>query len=265
MKKITSYIPCYIWNDKKFYEWLEKTIDSIKLYHEFGVIKLFVCQKEKEKDLRNRSKKYNNIEINFLEENTPMYFPIDVFNYMKNDKNLSDEDYIYYVEWDHILYVNDWFFRDIYEELDKWNVVMPHRLWKIRAVKNIEYKKYEWLYVGNYGKSCTKKYNDVFNEVLSYKLPNNRIYWTYAWCYFIKKSRLCHIEDIKIWRKWIIHLIWRYIWFFHKYWLFKNFGLPYTLRLEAPSLILPFRWLKILKSIYIWNCYVEHLSQNWYV
>ena len=140
MKNFTSFIPCYIWNDKDFYEWLKKTIESIRNYQQFWIVKLFICQKNKESYLKEWCKKYENIKIIYLEEKTPMYFPIDVFNYMKNDKKLSDEDYVFYVEWDHILHVSDWFFKDIFEELDKWNVVMPHRLWKTRAVNDIEYQ-----------------------------------------------------------------------------------------------------------------------------
>ena len=52
LKYITTYIPCYIWNENKFYEWMQKTIDSLKQYPYFNKMKLFICQNDKEESLR---------------------------------------------------------------------------------------------------------------------------------------------------------------------------------------------------------------------
>lgn len=263
--KITVYIPCYIQDDKRFYNRLWKTLYSIKKYPEFWKIKLFICQKDKKLSLKQRSDQYNNISIIYLKEYSPMYFPMDVFNYMKNDKDLGDDDYQFYMEWDHILYINDDFLDKVLKELDKWMCVMPHRLWKVKAEKR-EYIKYNWYYVWNYAKSCIKQYNKNFDIIIPINWISNKIFWTYAWCYFIKKGTLKRVENICI-KRWKtmqnFHI--KIFGYFHYFWLLKRYGIPYNLKLETPSLILPLRNIMILKSHKIQELYVIHLSWSWYV
>ena len=263
MWEITTYIPCYIWNEKKFYERLWITIDSIRQYKKFWTIKLFICQLNKQQKLKEYIKRYDDITIIFLKENYPIFFPIDVFNYMKNDKVLHDNDYVFYVEWDHILHIDNQFFDNIYQEIDKWNIVMPHRLWTSKADKR-DYLEFNWYLVWNYSKTCIIKYSKDFNIVIPYLWPNNEVYGTYAWCYFTNKKTLSNIKDFHV-KHWILGIFQKYIWIFHRFWIFKNVWLPYMMKLETPSLILPLRNLTVLKPVEIKNCYVIHLSWNWYV
>ena len=261
LKYITTYIPCYIWNENKFYEWMQKTIDSLKQFPYFNKMKLFICQNDKEESLRRRCNEIDlkNFDIIYLKWE-PIFLPIRVFDYMQNDKETKESDYIFYLEWDHILHIEDNFINKIFNELDKWNIVMPHRLWKIKFLKNVEYEVYKWFYVWNYFKSWIEEYDNNFERMLKYNIEN-KVHNDYAWCYFTKKltiqkihQRLSHLNLFNI-----------YIWYFHFYWLLNHFWLPYTMKLEFPSLILTLWWIVVLKSKDIWNCYVEHLSQNWYV
>lgn len=258
MKKITTYIPCYIWNKKDFYDWLWKTLDSIKLYSHFSKIKLFICQKECRDELNDWCIKNDikNFNIVFILEKEAMYLPIRTFEYMQNDKEVNDADYLFYLEWDHILHIKDDFFEKIFEQLDKWNIVMPHRLWKTKF-ENRKYLTHKWFYVWNYQRQWIIKYNDDFEIMKNYNIFTNRNHNDYAWCYFTNKKTILWLSQKLKYNK--------YIWKLHFFWLFNHFWLPYSMKLEYPSLILALHWKKILKSKDIDNCRVEHLSKNWYV
>jgi hypothetical protein len=152
-----------------------------------------------------------------------------VFEYMQKDKETKESDYIFYLEWDHILHVEDIFISKIFNELDKWNIVMPHRLWKTKF-DNLEYMVFNWLYVGNYQIPWVKPYNENFERMVKYNILNNKNHNDYAWCYFTKKSSIMWIHQKCKYN--------RRIWYFHFYGLLKHFWLPYTMKLEFPSLLL---------------------------
>ncbi len=218
-KSIIVYISFYAREENNFLE-LKKTILSIIKYDDlFRVIKICYQQKEiKDKIIsvleqiktdsnQNTKFKLENIILYFIDEKIPPFLPIDVFNYIKNDKETSDESIIYYTESDQILFIKEEFKEKIYFELSKNNkIIMPHRLGKTKGSPNDDYLTYNGFYVGNYSSQGIKKYDDTFNRVFNRRSPfvitsnfpflrRVRPYvCAYAGCWFSKKSNLKHIK-----------------------------------------------------------------------
>lgn len=98
---------------------------------------------------------------------------------------------------------------------------------------------------------------------------NNQNHNAYAGCFFSKKTSLKSISLKKY--SWFFEICIKIFAYFHKYdflrKIIKNFIVwyPFGLVLEAPSLVLSFMWINVLKTVDIWDLYVIHLSQNGYV
>lgn len=278
MKKITAYIPCYISNNERFNNEVSLTVKSLGKYSTlFSKIKFFICQKTKKKFFEELIETIPfNIpyEIIYIEERNPRFLPIDVFQYIQKDKELSDDDLVFYDEANHILHIDLSFWSEIEKELNKWNVIMPHRLWKTKALKDREYPIFWEYFIWNLFPEWISNYNDKF-DLMESRTRSNNTHNAYAWCYFIKKRTLYDISLKKYY--WLSFYFVQILSIFHKYNIYRKIILskkirkhipiwyPFWLILESPSLILSFVWKKVLKTKEVKNLYVIHLSQNAYV
>lgn len=272
--KILVTIPLFInKNPEECFLFLEKTIKSIKKYSIFWEILIFYCQEEMKNIIFKKTKIYDNIRLIFIKEKNPKYLPIDVFNFMSNNKSIKYDAYIFYTENDHILHLDENILKNILDMLDKKYIIMPHRLWHIKASQKMQYIKHNWFWVWNYSAKSIIKFDNTYDLMWDYyhKWEHN----DYAWCYFTKKSTIEKINIPKyysyIW-KIMMWVLWKRSFFPSRFlpkWInlniIKKRTIPYWLILEAPSLILAYRWLKVLKTKEIDKLYVEHLSNNWYV
>lgn len=296
-KLISCYTPFYQRTENALFE-LERTLLSlIKNDDFFGNIKIFYCQKNIFNNLVkviNRivnESKLHNIVIRpiYIHENNPRFLPIDVFNYMKNDKDVSSDDIIFYNESDQELHISDNFKKIIFS-MGKNKVIMPHRCGKTKAHPSKIYQTNNGLFVGNFYHHGFKEYDKLF-----YRVYNKKGYGScaYSGCYFVKKETLSDISLNKplyeiVWYKLVFmirdilkkrhknsntfrheshrgsslpklyHLFW------HLHHMF-SWQLPQGLLLEAPSLILDANDKIVLKPKNISELYVVHLSNNGYV
>ena len=274
MKKVFVYMPCYIGNNNHFKKELTATIKSLGEYPNiFKKIKLFICQKDKRKIIQELVDKLSlriDYEIIYIQERNPRFLPICVFQYIQQDQEIEKDDIVFYDEADHILHIDEKFWKDICYELKLWNIIMPHRFWKIKAISNREYPTY-WKYlVGNIFPEWISKYNEIFNRMDCWT-KDNKTHNAYAGCFFSQKKTLIWIPLKKYY--WLSFFLVQLLSFFHRYSFFRNIiqilnfyiGYPFGLVLEAPSLILSFIWKKVLKPVNFDVLYVIHLSQNSYV
>jgi hypothetical protein len=127
--KILVTIPLFINSNKEeCFMFLRKTIDSIRKYSIFEEILIFYCQEHFKKDILEEIKIYSNTRLIFIKESYPKYLPIDTFNFISEGQRIKDDQYIFYTENDHVLYLNEDILGDILERLDKGYIIMPHRL-----------------------------------------------------------------------------------------------------------------------------------------
>lgn len=275
MKKVYVYIPCYINDNERFKNEISATIDSLMQYPKiFDKIKFFICQKDKEIFIKELIKSLSlsiPYEILYNKEKNPRFLPITVFQYMQKDEEISDDDFIFYDEADHILNINDGFWSEIKKELEKWNIVMPHRLWKTKALKDKKYTKYWEYFVWNFFPEGISEYNKEF-DLMQSRTKKNNTHNAYAWCFFTQKKTISDIYLKKYY--WVSFYFVQFLSKFHKYDIYKKIlfkrkilpiWFPFWLILETPSLVLSFAWKNVLKPKRIKELYVIHLSQDSYV
>ncbi len=259
LNNLICYIPYYD-GSPKAYPQLGQTINSLSAmapYLNLKCIYLFYCQPEcadkvsklggllKETDIR--------FEPKLLSVSKPVLLPAATYRFMQTDGRA--DDFCFYTEADHIVHIEPGFIRLIFEETEKENVVMPHRLgelWMNNKKKPCRWGEY---YVGNYDSENIHSYSNVFDAMTGHCNA-------YAGAYFVRRS-VTQKHELSF--PLTTNLFWRGVVEYARRHsgrrLFASQA-PYGLLLEAPSLIFEANGRRVLKPRHIRDLHVFHLSQG---
>ncbi len=258
MSKFECYITFYSGTNRALEEF-EKTLKPLaKMAERFKTINVVFCQEELAGVIEKLGEYFNGTGIcfnpRFRRVREGVLLPISTYHLIQEEGN--PEDYIYYSESDHILQVENNFWEPVLFEVQRGNVVMPHRIGKYPIwFKGREYLQWQDYHLGNYRKADYKKHSDLFDSVTG-------DYSAYCGSHFCLRSV---VQKHKLSIPWSTNRAWLgmtvYANRFSRKRLFPGVA-PYGLLLEAPSLVFESNGQTVLKPKRIGDLHVIHLSKS---
>ena len=258
-KDLICYIPFYD-GSPKAYGQLEETIKSlIEMSANLNLVSihLFYCQpeiKERINWLGSLTEKASvQFEPRLFSLAKPVLLPTATYRFMQTDGR--SDDFCFYTEADHIVRIEPGFIHQVFQETQKGNVVMPHRVGTFWMDKKKEPCRWGKNFVGNYADPGIHQYTEFFEVV-------TRFHNAYAGAYFAQRSV---IQKHQLSFPLTTNIYWRgFAEYARRFSGGRLFGsqAPYGLLLEAPSSVFDANGQRVLKPHHVKDLHVFHLSQN---